>query len=45
MVNIIWVLLTVIGILFAMINGTMEEVNEAVFKGASGSSHLLYWLN
>ena len=35
MVNIIWVLLTVIGILFALVNGTMEEVNEAIFKGAS----------
>ncbi len=52
MINIIWVLLTVIGILFAMINGTMEEVNEAVFKGASEAvtlcigliSVLVFWL-
>ena len=35
MVNIIWVSLTVIGIVFAMVNGTMEEVNEAIFKGAT----------
>lgn len=52
MVNIIWVLLTVIGIVFAMINGTMDEVNEAVFKGAGEAvtlciglvSILVFWL-
>ena len=52
MVNIIWVLLTVIGILFAMVNGTMEEVNEAIFKGAAEAvtlcigliSVLVFWL-
>lgn len=52
MVNIIWVLLTVIGIVFAMINGTMNEVNEAVFKGAGEAvtlciglvSILVFWL-
>ena len=52
MVNIIWVLLTVIGILFAMVNGTMEEVNEAIFKGATEAvtlcigliSVLVFWL-
>lgn len=52
MVNIIWVLLTVIGIVFAMINGTMDEVNEAVFKGAAEAvtlciglvSILVFWL-
>ena len=52
MVNIIWVLITVIGILFAMINGTMEEVNDAIFKGASEAvtlcigliSVLVFWL-
>src|SRR3954452_15367619 len=52
MINIIWVLLTVIGILFAVINGTMEEVNEAIFKGASDAvtlcigfiSVLVFWL-
>ena len=35
MINIIWVLITVVGIIFAMVNGTMEEVNDAIFKGAS----------
>ena len=52
MINIIWVLITVIGIVFAMVNGTMEEVNEAVFKGASEAvtlcigliSVLVFWL-
>ncbi len=52
MVNIIWVLLTVIGIVFAMINGTLDEVNEAVFKGAGEAvtlciglvSILVFWL-
>ncbi|MFO1441757.1 spore maturation protein [Bacillus sp. Bva_UNVM-123] len=52
MVNIIWVLLTVIGVIFAMLNGTMAEVNEAVFKGASEAvtlcigliSILVFWL-
>ncbi|QED48481.1 nucleoside recognition domain-containing protein [Cytobacillus dafuensis] len=52
MINIIWVLMTVIGIVFAMINGTMDQVNEAVFKGASEAvtlcigliSILVFWL-
>lgn len=52
MVNLIWVLLTVIGIVFAMFNGTMEEVNEAVFKGGKEAvtisigliSVLVFWL-
>lgn len=52
MVNIIWVLMTVIGVLFAMINGTMEEVNKAVFDGAKQAvticiglvSVLVFWL-
>jgi spore maturation protein A len=34
MINIIWVAMSVIGIVFAMFNGTMEEVNKAVFQGA-----------
>ena len=34
MINFIWVFMTVIGIVFAMFNGTMEEVNKAVFQGA-----------
>jgi spore maturation protein A len=52
MVNIIWVMLTAIGILFAMINGTMNEVNEAIFNGAKEAvtlcigliSILVFWL-
>ncbi|MBY0122539.1 nucleoside recognition domain-containing protein [Bacillus sp. S/N-304-OC-R1] len=52
MINIIWVLMTLIGIVFAIVNGTMEQVNEAVFKGASEAvtlcigmiSILVFWL-
>lgn len=52
MVNIIWVMLTAIGIFFAMINGTMNEVNEAIFNGAKEAvtlcigliSILVFWL-
>lgn len=52
MVNIIWVLLTLIGILFAMFNGTIDEVNKAVFSGAKEAvtisigliSVLVFWL-
>jgi len=52
MVNIIWVCLTVIGIVFAMFNGTMSEVNEAIFSGAKEAvtlcigliSILVFWL-
>ncbi|MBX9972883.1 spore maturation protein [Bacillus sp. CMF12] len=52
MVNIIWVMLTAIGIVFAMINGTMNEVNEAIFNGAKEAvtlcigliSILVFWL-
>lgn len=52
LVNIIWVLLTIIGIVFAMVNGTMSEVNEAVFNGAKEAvtlcigliSVLVFWL-
>ncbi|MFK2824256.1 nucleoside recognition domain-containing protein [Bacillus sp. B190/17] len=52
MVNFIWVGLTVIGLVFAAINGKMEEVNEAVFKSAGEAvticigliSVLVFWL-
>lgn len=52
MVNLIWVFLTVIGIVFAMFNGTMDQVNEAVFKGGKEAvtisfgliSVLVFWL-
>ncbi|RHW41204.1 spore maturation protein [Neobacillus notoginsengisoli] len=52
MVNYIWVFLTVIGIVFAMFNGTMHEVNQAIFQGAKDAvtlcigliSILVFWL-
>jgi spore maturation protein A len=52
MVNYIWVFMTIIGIIFAMINGTMEEVNKAIFVGAKEAvtlcigliSILVFWL-
>lgn len=52
MVNIIWVMLTAIGLVFAMINGTITEVNEAIFNGAKEAvtlcigliSILVFWL-
>ncbi|AAU23985.1 MULTISPECIES: nucleoside recognition domain-containing protein [Bacillus] len=52
MVNIIWVGLTVIGLVFALFNGTVQEVNEAVFKGSKEAvtiviglmSVLVFWL-
>ncbi|WP_160721434.1 nucleoside recognition domain-containing protein [Bacillus sp. USDA818B3_A] len=52
MVNYIWVAMTVIGIVFALINGNMEAVNKAVFDGAKEAvtlcigliSVLVFWL-
>lgn len=52
MVNYIWVIMTIIGVVFGMINGTMEEVNKAVFTGAKEAvtlcfgliSVLVFWL-
>ncbi|WP_318508530.1 nucleoside recognition domain-containing protein [Bacillus sp. T3] len=52
MVNYIWVGMTVIGLLFALVNGTMNEVNEAIFNGAKEAvtlcigliSILVFWL-
>lgn len=52
MVNIIWAAMAVIGIIFAMVNGTMDEVNEAIFEGAKEAvtlcigliSVLVFWL-
>ncbi|MGG3682173.1 nucleoside recognition domain-containing protein [Aeribacillus composti] len=52
MIHIIWVALTLIGVIFAMFNGTMEEVNKAVFSGAKEGvtiafgfiSVLVFWL-
>ncbi|WML40416.1 nucleoside recognition domain-containing protein [Neobacillus sp. OS1-2] len=52
MVNYIWVFMTIVGIIFALINGTMEAVNKAVFDGAKEAvilcigliSVLVFWL-
>ena len=52
MINIIWVAMTIIGIIFAMFNGTMDEVNKAIFQGAQEAvtlsigfiSILVFWL-
>jgi spore maturation protein A len=52
MVNYIWVLMTIAGIVFAIFNGTIEEVNKAIFVGAKEAvtlcigliSILVFWL-
>ena len=52
MVNYIWVAMTIIGLVFALINGNMEAVNKAVFDGAKEAvtlcigliSVLVFWL-
>ncbi|MFB3160351.1 nucleoside recognition domain-containing protein [Neobacillus sp. 179-J 1A1 HS] len=52
MVNYIWVFMTLVGFIFAMINGTMAEVNKAIFDGAKEAvtlcigliSILVFWL-
>lgn len=52
MVNYIWALMAIIGIVYAMFNGTMSEVNEALFTSAQEAvqlsisliSILVFWL-
>jgi len=52
MVNVIWAIMALVGIAFAAVNGTINEVNEAVFKGAKEAvtisigmiSILVFWL-
>ncbi|PGY13964.1 nucleoside recognition domain-containing protein [Bacillus sp. AFS031507] len=52
MVNYIWVFMTVVGFIFALFNGTMAEVNKAIFEGAKEAvtlcigliSVLVFWL-
>lgn len=52
MVNLVWTAMAVIGIVYAMINGTMEEVTKAVFEGSKDAvticigliSVLVFWL-
>jgi spore maturation protein A len=52
MVNYIWVFMTIVGFVFAIFNGTLEEVNKAIFDGAKEAvtlcigliSILVFWL-
>lgn len=52
MVNLIWSFMAIIGIIFAMVNGKMAEVNEAIIQSASDAvtlsigliSILVFWL-
>lgn len=52
MVNIIWACMAIIGIVYAMFNGTMEAVSEAIFTEAKEAvtisigliSILVFWL-
>lgn len=52
MVNIIWACMAMIGIVYAMINGTMDQVNNAIFESANQAvtlsigliSILVFWL-
>ncbi|MRH42352.1 spore maturation protein [Aquibacillus halophilus] len=52
MVNLIWAFMAIIGIVYAMFNGTMEEVNQALFESADDAvtlsigliSVLVFWL-
>ncbi|WP_090395683.1 nucleoside recognition domain-containing protein [Natribacillus halophilus] len=52
MINWIWMSMLITGLVFAMITGRMEEVNEAIFEGAQEAvtlclgmiSILVFWL-
>lgn len=52
MVNLIWLLFIVVGFIFAIVNGTIDQVTEAVFDGAKTGvtvsfgliSILVFWL-
>ncbi len=52
MINIIWALMAIIGILYAMVNDTISEVNKAIFDSANEAvmitigliSVLVFWL-
>ena len=52
MVNLIWALMAIIGIVYALFNGTIEDVNKALFESASEAvtlsigliSILVFWL-
>lgn len=44
MVNLIWALMIIIGILYAMLNGTMDEVNKAIIESANEAVNLSFGL-
>ncbi len=52
MVNVIWSCMAIIGIIYAILNGTMDDVNEAIFESAQEAvtlsigliSVLVFWL-
>lgn len=52
MINLIWAGMAIIGIIYAMFNGTMDDVNKALFEGANEAvtiviglvSMLVFWL-
>ncbi|AXI09381.1 spore maturation protein [Oceanobacillus zhaokaii] len=52
MVNLIWAFMAIVGIVYAMFNGTMDEVNKALFESANDAvtlsigliSILVFWL-
>lgn len=52
MVNIIWAGMAIVGIIYALFNGTISEVNEAIFSSANDAvsltisliSVLVFWL-
>ncbi|GGN56572.1 MULTISPECIES: nucleoside recognition domain-containing protein [Oceanobacillus] len=52
MVNLIWALMAIVGILYAMLNGTMDDVNKAIIESANEAvtlsigliSILVFWL-
>src|SRR5690625_3504299 len=52
MINVIWAVMACIGIVYAMFNGTLNQVNEAILKSANDAvslsigliSVLVFWL-
>lgn len=52
MINLIWAFMAIIGIVYAMINDTLDEVNEVIFSSAQEAvtlaitlmSMLIFWL-
>ncbi len=52
MVNLIWAFMAIIGIVYAIFNGTMDQVNQALFQSANEAvtlsigliSILVFWL-